>query len=108
MVAGKAPSAGPGAFRTTPSLNHSSTIIDSVKKTSRLACVYEGVKTLGIGAEISARIAESEAFDYLDAPILRLGGAESPIPYNPELEKAAVPQVPGIIEGLRNLVRGRM
>ena len=46
--------------------------------------------------------------DYLDAPILRLGGAESPIPYNPELEKAAVPQVPGIIEGLRNLVRGRM
>jgi len=83
------------------------TIIESVKKTSRLACVYEGVKTLGIGAEISARIAESEAFDYLDAPILRLGGAESPIPYNPELEKAAVPQVPGITEGLRNLVRGR-
>ena len=52
-------------------------------------------------------IAESEAFDYLDAPILRLGGAESPIPYNPALEKAAVPQVPGIVEGLRNLVKGR-
>jgi acetoin:2,6-dichlorophenolindophenol oxidoreductase subunit beta len=84
------------------------TIIESVKKTSRLACVYEGVKSLGIGAEISARIAESEAFDYLDAPILRLGGAESPIPYNPELEKAAVPQVPGIVDALRNLVRGRM
>jgi acetoin:2,6-dichlorophenolindophenol oxidoreductase subunit beta len=84
------------------------TIIDSVRKTSRLACVYEGVKTLGIGAEISARIAESEAFDYLDAPILRLGGAESPIPYNPDLEKAAVPQVPGIVEGLRNLVKGRI
>ena len=76
-------------------------------KTTRLACVYEGVKTLGIGAEISAMIAESEAFDYLDAPILRLGGAESPIPYNPALEKAAVPQVPGIVEGLRNLVKGR-
>ncbi|MFT3989527.1 alpha-ketoacid dehydrogenase subunit beta [Aestuariivirga sp.] len=83
------------------------TIIESVKKTTRLACVYEGVKTLGIGAEISARIAESEAFDYLDAPILRLGGAESPIPYNPQLEKAAVPQVPGIVEALRNLVTGR-
>jgi pyruvate dehydrogenase E1 component beta subunit len=83
------------------------TIIDSVKKTSRLACVYEGVKSLGIGAEISARIAESEAFDYLDAPIMRLGGAESPIPYNPVLEKAAVPQVPGIIAALRNLVTGR-
>lgn len=83
------------------------TIIESVKKTSRLACVYEGVKTLGIGAEVSARIAESEAFDYLDAPIMRLGGAESPIPYNPVLEKAAVPQTPGIVEGLRNLVKGR-
>ena len=43
-------------------------------------------------------IAESEAFDYLDAPILRLGGVDSPIPYNPGLEKAAVPQTPGIIE----------
>jgi pyruvate dehydrogenase E1 component beta subunit len=83
------------------------TIIESVKKTTRLACVYEGVKTLGIGAEISALIAESEAFDYLDAPIVRLGGAEAPIPYNPELEKAAVPQVPGIVEALRALATQR-
>ena len=74
------------------------TIIASVKKTSQLLCVYEGVKTLGVGAEVSAMIAESEAFDYLDAPIVRLGGAETPIPYNPELEKATVPQVPGIVE----------
>ena len=81
---------------------------ESVKKTTRLLCVYEAVKTLGIGAEISAMIAESEAFDYLDAPIMRLGGSESPIPYNPELEKAAVPQVAGIVEGLRNLVKGRL
>ncbi|RUX21619.1 alpha-ketoacid dehydrogenase subunit beta [Mesorhizobium sp. M2A.F.Ca.ET.042.01.1.1] len=73
------------------------TIIDSVKKTSRLLCVYEAVKTLGIGAEVSALVAESEAFDYLDAPIVRLGGAETPIPYNPDLEKATVPQVPDII-----------
>jgi pyruvate dehydrogenase E1 component beta subunit len=84
------------------------TIIESVKKTSRLACVYEGVKTLGIGAEISARIAESEAFDYLDAPILRLGGSESPIPYSPILEKAAVPQTDGIVASLRDLVKGRI
>jgi acetoin:2,6-dichlorophenolindophenol oxidoreductase subunit beta len=84
------------------------TIIESVKKTTRLACVYEGVKTLGIGTEISAMIAESEAFDYLDAPILRLGGAESPIPYNPKLEAAAVPQVPVIVEAIRNLVTGRV
>ena len=84
------------------------TIITSVKKTSRLACVYEGVKTLGIGAEISARIAESEAFDYLDAPILRMGAAESPVPYSPILEKAAVPQAPSIVEALRKLVKHRM
>jgi pyruvate dehydrogenase E1 component beta subunit len=82
------------------------TVIDSVKKTSRLMCVYEAVKTLGIGAEVSAMIAESEAFDYLDAPIVRLGGAETPIPYNPELEKAVVPQVPDIIAAARDLAKG--
>jgi acetoin:2,6-dichlorophenolindophenol oxidoreductase subunit beta len=84
------------------------TIAASVKKTSRLMCVYEGVKTLGIGAEISAAIAESDAFDYLDAPILRLGGAESPIPYSPVLEKAAVPQVPDIVAAARRLAQGRV
>ena len=83
------------------------TVINSVKKTTRLLCVYEAVKTLGIGAEISAMVAESEAFDYLDAPIMRLGGADSPIPYNPELEKAVVPQVPDIVAGIRTLVQGR-
>jgi acetoin:2,6-dichlorophenolindophenol oxidoreductase subunit beta len=84
------------------------TIIESVKKTTRLACVYEGVKTLGMGAEISAMIAESEAFDYLDAPILRMGGMETPIPYSPALEKTVVPQADTIAEGIRNLVRGRI
>jgi pyruvate dehydrogenase E1 component beta subunit len=84
------------------------TIIESVKKTGRLACVYEGVKTLGMGAEISAMIAESEAFDYLDAPILRLGGAEAPIPYNPVLEKAAVPQTELIVARVRDLLTDRI
>ncbi len=85
-----------------------STISESVKKTSRLLCVYEGVKTLGIGAEISAAIAESEAFDYLDAPIVRLGGAESPIPYSPVLEKAAVPQAADIVAVARKLALGQV
>jgi acetoin:2,6-dichlorophenolindophenol oxidoreductase subunit beta len=84
------------------------TLVESVKKTGRLVCVYEGVKTLGIGTEVSAAIAESDAFDYLDAPILRLGGAECPIPYNPVLEKTAVPQIDTIVEGVRNLVGGRL
>jgi len=83
------------------------TVLTSVRKTGRLLCVYEGVKTLGLGAEISAMVAESDAFDYLDAPIVRLGGAETPIPYNPVLERAAVPQVPDIITAARDLAQGR-
>jgi hypothetical protein len=51
--------------------------------------VYEGVKTLGIGAEISAIVAESEASNYLDAPLIRLGGVEARILYSLVLEKAA-------------------
>ena len=82
------------------------TVLASVRKTGRLVCVYEAVKTLGIGAEISAMVAESDAFDYLDAPILRLGGTENPIPYNPVLEKASVPQVNGIFTGVQDLVGG--
>ena len=81
------------------------TIIASVKKTGKLLCVFEGVRTLGVGAEISALIAESEAFDYLDAPIQRLGGAEAPIPYNPDLERAAVPQTNNIEAAARRLIR---
>ena len=82
-------------------------IVMSVKKTGRLLAVYEGVKTLGIGAEISAIVAESEAFDYLEAPIMRLGGAEAPIPYSPVLEKAAVPQVEDIVTGGASSGAGR-
>ncbi|MCO5733459.1 alpha-ketoacid dehydrogenase subunit beta [Rhizobium sp. SSA_523] len=80
------------------------TILASVRKTGRLLIVYEGVKSYGIGAEISAMIAESDAFDFLDAPILRLGGAEAPIPYNPDLERAAVPQVETIYAAVRRLM----
>ncbi|MFB5196272.1 alpha-ketoacid dehydrogenase subunit beta [Neobacillus sp. KR4-4] len=80
------------------------TILESVKKTSRVLVVYEAVKRSGYGAEIASMIAESDAFDYLDAPIRRLGGVETPIPYNPELEKAAVPQVNNIIEECRKLM----
>ena len=66
-------------------------IIDSVKKTGRVILVNEACKTGGYIGEIAAIIAESEAFDYLDAPITRLAGLDIPIPYNPELEAAAVP-----------------
>ncbi|WP_042146750.1 alpha-ketoacid dehydrogenase subunit beta [Paucisalibacillus sp. EB02] len=77
------------------------TIVNSVKKTGKVIVVHEAVKRGGIGGEIASMIAESEAFDYLDAPIKRLGGASSPIPYNPELEKAHVPQVSDIIKAVK-------
>ena len=80
------------------------TILTSVRKTGKLLVVYEGVKSYGVGAEISAMVAESDAFDYLDAPILRLGGAEAPIPYNPDLERLAVPQANTIEAAARRLM----
>src|SRR5699024_8497076 len=55
------------------------TIIESVSKTGKLVVVHEAVKRGGFGGEIASMVAESEAFDYLDAPIRRLGGVESPI-----------------------------
>jgi pyruvate dehydrogenase E1 component beta subunit len=81
-------------------------IIRSVKKTHRLLVVYEGCKTGGIGGEIASRIAESEAFFYLDTPIFRLGGLDVPIPYNRNLESHAVPQVNDIIVEIKNIVKG--
>ena len=84
------------------------TVLASVRRTGRLICVYEGVKTLGIGAESSAMVAESDAFDFLESPIVRLGGAEAPIPYNPELEKAVVPQIPDILDAARRMANGQV
>lgn len=81
------------------------TIIESVKKTGRLIVVHEAVKRGGFGGEIASMIAESEAFDYLDSPIKRLGGLAVPVPYNPTLEKAVIPQVPDIIEVVKETVR---
>jgi len=73
------------------------TIIKSVKKTNRIVNVEEGWPQHGIGAEIAGLLMESEAFDYLDAPMERLAGAEIPMPYSWELEKFAVPQVENIV-----------
>lgn len=80
------------------------TLVASARKTGRVVVVYEGVKTLGIGAEIAALIAESEAFFHLDAPILRLGGQDCPLPYNRRLERAAVPQEDDIVAGVRQVL----
>ncbi len=81
-------------------------IIESVKKTGRALVVHEAVEMGGFGGEIVARIAGSEAFDYLEAPIRRLAGLDIPIPYNRELEYHAVPQVESIVREARKLVKG--
>ncbi len=81
-------------------------IIESVKKTGKALVVHEAPITGGYGGEIVARIAASEAFDYLDAPVRRLAGLDIPIPYNRTLEYHTVPQVENIIEEARRLVRG--
>lgn len=81
-------------------------IFESVKKTGRVLIVHEAVGTGGYGGELAARIASNEAFDYLDAPIRRLTGLDVPIPYNRNLERAAVPQVDDIVREARKLAQG--
>lgn len=73
------------------------TVVQSVSKTGRVLVVHEAPVTGGFGGEVVACIAASEAFDCLDAPILRLAGRNIPIPYNRTLERASVPQVEDII-----------
>ncbi|MGB9839409.1 alpha-ketoacid dehydrogenase subunit beta [Thermovenabulum sp.] len=81
------------------------TIIKSVKKTGRVLIVEDDPKSFGWGAEVAAGIIESEAFDYLDAPVKRLAGKDIPIPYNPNLERHAVPQVEDILNGVKQILR---
>ena len=71
------------------------TIVESVKKTNRLVSVEEGWPAAGIGAEIAASMME-HAFDYLDAPVVRVTGADVPMPYAASLEKLALPQADGV------------
>jgi pyruvate dehydrogenase E1 component beta subunit len=84
------------------------TIIQSVIKTGRALIVHEAAKTGGFGGELGMAIVESEAFGYLDAPIVRLGGRDMPIPYNRTLEYHTVPQVENIVEKARDLVKMRI
>ena len=77
-------------------------IIASVKKTNRIVNVEEGWPQCGIGAEIAASLMETDAFDYLDAPMERLTGADIPMPYSWEIEGLAVPQVENIVNGVLN------
>jgi pyruvate dehydrogenase E1 component subunit beta len=66
--------------------------------------VEEGWKSYGVGAEIVSRIYE-EAFDYVDAPIIRVAQKEVPLPYNRTLEQAALPQVPDIVAAAKEVLK---
>ncbi len=81
------------------------TLIDSAAKTGHVLIVQEAVLTGGFGGEIAARIAASKAFYYLDAPIMRLGGAEIPMPYQVKLEKRATPQEEDIYQAAKLLLQ---
>ncbi len=76
------------------------TIIASVKKTGRAVTVEEGWQQNGVGAEVAARIME-HAFDYLDAPVLRVSGKDVPMPYAANLEKLALPSAAEVVEAAK-------
>jgi pyruvate dehydrogenase E1 component beta subunit len=75
-------------------------IIDSVKKTNRCVTVEEGWSICGIGSEISA-ILMQDAFDYLDAPVMRVAGKDVPMPYAANLEKLALPSAAEVVEAVK-------
>ena len=82
------------------------TILDSVRKTNRAVIVEEGWPHGGVGANLAALIQE-QAFDYLDAPIARVTGADLPMPYSKPLEQIAFPHEPQIVETVLSLFGDR-
>ena len=78
-------------------------VLTSVAKTSRVLLLHEARLTGGIGGELAAIISE-EAFEYLDAPILRVASADSPVPYAPALEAAFLPSVDKVVAAAKRLV----
>ena len=77
-------------------------VLESVRRCSKVLVLHEDTRTGGFGAEIAATIAE-EAFEHLDAPVMRLAAPDTPVPFSPTLEKAFIPQVEDVVAGLRQL-----
>ncbi len=78
-------------------------ISESVKKTHNVLIVHEACLTGGFGAELGARIGE-ELFDYLDAPVTRIGAKDVPIPFSPVMEEFVLPQVSDIVAGIKKVL----
>lgn len=84
------------------------TIIESVKKTGRVVCLEQGWPQCGISSEIAAIIMETSAFNYLDAPMERVTGADVPMPYAQALEVMALPQVDDVIAAIERTTYRKM
>jgi acetoin:2,6-dichlorophenolindophenol oxidoreductase subunit beta len=82
------------------------TLVGSVKRTSRAVVVDGGYRQYGITGEIAASVAE-QAFDWLDAPVIRIGGADVPIPFSRSLEPLVLPDASRLAQDIAALVRGR-
>jgi len=80
------------------------TILTSVKKTGKVLIAHEDTLTGGFGAEIAA-IISADAFEYLDAPIMRVGAKDTPVPYSPPLENAMLPQESTVLASLAKLAQ---
>ncbi len=78
-------------------------IAESVKKTYNVLIVHEACLTGGFGGEIAARIGE-ELFDYLDAPVMRIGAKDVPIPFSPVMEDFVLPKVSDVVEGVKKVL----
>jgi pyruvate/2-oxoglutarate/acetoin dehydrogenase E1 component len=77
-------------------------VLASVAKTSKVIVLHEDTHTSGFGAEIAATIAE-EAFETLDAPVMRITAPDTPVPFSPPLEKAYLPQPGDVLAGIERL-----
>jgi 2-oxoisovalerate dehydrogenase E1 component beta subunit len=77
-------------------------VLESAEKTSKVLVLHEDTRTGGFGGEIAATIGE-EAFENLDAPIVRIAAPDTPVPFSPPLEKAFIPQVEDVVKGLKEL-----
>lgn len=80
------------------------TIFKSIMKTHHAITVEAGFPAFGVGSEICAQVMESEAFDYLDAPIERITGCETPTPYAKSLEDFAFPDTPTVVRGIEKVM----
>jgi 2-oxoisovalerate dehydrogenase E1 component beta subunit len=77
-------------------------VLESVRRCSKVLVLHEDTRTGGFGGEIAATIAE-EAFEHLDAPVMRIAAPDTPVPFSPVLEKAFIPQVEDVVSALREL-----